>query len=64
MRGAAGLRGGGDARGAAAALGRAACGGAAGRVQRFRMLEVIWVNLDVTFNVFVSPEILLLHFMS
>lgn len=35
-----------------------------GRVQRFKMLEVIWVNLEITFNVTVYSEILLLRFMS
>lgn len=36
----------------------------AGTVQRFKMLEIIWVMLEITFNVIVSSYILLLHFMS
>lgn len=39
-------------------------GGAAGRVQRFKMLEIVWMKLEITFNVIVSSDILLLRFMS
>lgn len=36
----------------------------AGRVQRFKMLEIIWVKLEIAFNVLVSSAILFLHFTS
>lgn len=35
-----------------------------GRVQRLQMLEIIWLKLEITFNVIVSADILLLHFLS